>query len=509
MPGHVPDPGARQDLYEVMRSDVPFERKARAALSLGKAYLRMDFGLLTRTDTKTDDWEILAITDTSDGEFSDCLELDLSTSVFRQTMADHGQVAIHDVSNQGWADDPAFETHGINSFLGTTFVVNGDRYGTVCFLSGDPRREPFSEEETMFAELVSRMLERELERERQEAAITRQTNLAMVLNRVLRHNLRNDMTVIRGYTQLLADTIEDESVGEIALNHIDNLLALSQKARELDRTIAFEFEYEEADVVSLVEGIVDTIEDRYPSATIRFDHDGPVTATVLPSLERAIRELVENAAKHSGQTPTIRISLEADPNTVEIRIEDDGPGLDNNEVAVLETGTETPLAHGSGLGLWLTHWIVTSQDGHVDATVTDDGTTMTISVPRTPDIDVHQQVAQLQRTRDQYQAAFDEAVDAMVIVNDDARIIDANRRSTEIYGLERPKLLGREIPEFLPNDFDFEAEWRKFQDSRGVRDTVTIVGGDGVKREVEYTARTDIVPGLHLIVSRETNGHVA
>ncbi|MFW5958879.1 MAG: ATP-binding protein, partial [Natronomonas sp.] len=319
----------------------------------------------------------------------------------------------------------------------------------------------------------------------------------------------NDMTVIRGYTQLLADTIEDESLGEIALNHIDNLLALSQKARELDRTIAFEFEYEETDVVSLVEGIVDTIEDRYPSATIRFDHDGPVTATVLPSLERAIRELVENAAKHSGQTPTIRISLEADPNTVEIRIADDGPGLDDNEVAVLETGTETPLAHGTGLGLWLTHWIVTSQDGHVDATVTDDGTTMTISVPRTPDMDVHQQVAQLQRTRDQYQAAFDEAVDAMVIVNDDARIIDANRRSTEIYGLERPKLLGREIPEFLPEGFDFEAEWREFQDSRGVRDTVTIVGGDGVKREVEYTARTDIVPGLHLIVSRETNGHVA
>ncbi|MFP4626517.1 MAG: ATP-binding protein, partial [Natronomonas sp.] len=247
----------------------------------------------------------------------------------------------------------------------------------------------------------------------------------------------------------------------------------------------------------------------YPSATIRFDHDGPVTATVLPSLERAIRELVENAAKHSGQTPTIRISLKADPNTVEIRIADDGPGLDDNEVAVLETGTETPLAHGTGLGLWLTHWIVTSQDGHVDATVTDDGTTMTISVPRTPDMDVHQQVAQLQRTRDQYQAAFDEAVDAMVIVNDDARIIDANRRSTEIYGLERPKLLGREIPEFLPEGFDFEAEWREFQDSRGVRDTVTIVGGDGVKREVEYTARTDIVPGLHLIVSRETNGHVA
>lgn len=503
MGDHISAQEARKRLYEVMRSDAPFEEKARDALALGEAYLGVDNGHLARIDTETDHWEAIVSTDSSAGQFPPGLELDLGTTYCRRAIADIDQVALHDASNQGWTNDPAFETHGLDCYLGTSLIVDNEPYGTVCFVSGDPRSEPFSTEEAMFAELITRMLERELERDQQEAAFTRQSNLATVLNRVLRHNLRNDLAIIRGYTQLMADTLEEESFGETALHHIDKLLALSQKARELDRVIDAEFDHEQVEVVSLVEGIVDTVEHAYPSAAIHLQYEEPVTATVLPSFERAVRELIENAAKHSDERPTIQITIEAVPDAVEIRIEDDGPGLADHEIAVLESGTETPLSHGTGLGLWLAHWIVTSQEGSIDATVTDDGTTMTISVPRTPAPNGHQQVAELQQTRNQYQAAFDEANDAMAIINNDARIVDANWKATEIYGLERAKLLGRELPEFLPDEFDFQAEWRAFQDTSEVRDTVTIIGADGVERSVEYTARTDIVPDLHLVVVRE------
>ena len=46
-------------------------------------------------------------------------------------------------------------------------------------------------------------------------------------------------------------------------------------------------------------------------------------------------------------------------------VADNGPGIPESERRVFTEGTETPLSHGSGLGLWLTEWIVTRSNGHL------------------------------------------------------------------------------------------------------------------------------------------------
>ena len=493
---------ARRKLYELIRSDAPFEQKAEEALELGRRYLGVENGHLTRIDRETEHWEALISTDAVDGRFPPGLELDLGETFCRRTITESAPIALHDAPNQGWSDDPAFEAHALHCYHGTTIVIEGKPYGTVCFVAGDPREEAFSNGETMFVELITRLLERELERERHEAELAKQANLATVLNRVLRHNLRNDMAVIRGYTQLMANELPDVQAGETALDHIDSLIEFSEKARELDRVVAAESEREPTDIVALVREIVEAVGEDYENASVRFDGDDPITVAVLPSFGRAVEELVENACKHGGDSPTVGISIAIVPNAVEIEIADDGPGLADHEREVLRTGAETPLIHGSGLGLWLVHWIVTSHNGSVEAAATESGTTMTISIPRTYGTDVQRQLSRLVRARDQYRAAFEEATDAMVIIDDGARIVDANAKAEELYGMNGRALLGRSIPEFLPDDFDFERAWYEFQDDGKGRDTVTITGADGVTRQVEYSATTDIIPGQHLVVSR-------
>ena len=447
---------ARQRLYEVIRGDRSFEQKARTALELGRRYLGVDDAHLTRVDEETDHWEALVSTDPSDGDFPPGPELDLGTTYCRRTVKADDRIALHDAPNQGWADDPAFEAHGLHCYHGTTLVLDGEPYGTLCFLSESPRTGPFNEAETMFAELIARMLEREL---------------------------------------------ENETIGEPSPRNIDRLLDLETKAGEPDRVIAGAEESVQTDVRALVRGLADEVQRDHPDASVTVESGDQVTAELLPSFERAITELVRNAARHGGAAPTVTIAVTRVPNAVEIRITDDGPGLDQHEIDVFETGAETPLTHGSGLGLWLVYWIVTNHDGSIDATADDDGTTVTVTVPEQRISAATDQVASLSRARDRYESAFEAAGDGMTITDREGHILDVNARAAETYGLDRKRLLGRHIGEFLPDDVD-DAIWEN-ADGDARHCEMSVRNADGERRLVECTAKAGFVPGQSLVISRD------
>ena len=494
---------ARKQLHEIVRQDVPFNEKAREALELGKQYLGVDNGYVTRIDEETDHWEVVVTTDTEDGQALPGLELELQDTYCREAIEDDPPLALHDAPNQGWGDDPAFEKSGEHTYLGTPLITEEEPYGTVCFAAQDPRSESSTEAETQFTDHLTRLLERELEKELIESELTNQTNLAAVLHRVLRHNLRNDLSVIRGHTELITQQLDDDATVETVLNHIDDLIDLSQKARELEKVITTSSERQVTGIGSLIENVVEGITQEYPGASIAVEYDYEIQGRVLENFDRAIEELIENAVKHSGDDPSVTVTIDTVPNAIEIGIRDNGPGLPDHEAEVLTSGEETPLAHGSGLGLWLAYWIVTSHDGSIDPEVTQYGTTMNITIPRKPPVTAQEQLTEVTRSRDKYKTAFEQSSDAITIINDDGRIIDANEAASTIFGVETTELLGRSLTEFLSDDFAFGAERQDFQEPGEKRDTTTVIGADGVERIIEYSGTADIIPGQHLLVSRD------
>ena len=72
-----------------------------------------------------------------------------------------------------------------------------------------------------------------------------------------------------------------------------------------------------------------------------------------------------------------------------------------------------------------------------------------------------------------------------------------------MYGLTRERLLGRSILDFLPDDFDFESIWSQFKETGTDRSTTSVTAADGDEHTVEYSATADIVPGQHLVISRD------
>jgi len=107
------------------------------------------------------------------------------------------------------------------------------------------------------------------------------------------------------------------------------------------------------------------------------------------------------------------------------------------------------------------------------------------------------------RQQERFEASFQRAFDAMVIADDDGQYIEANQSACDLFGLEKEDLLGRSIEDFLPEEFDFEAAWRQFEDTAVDRGTLQIIRDDGEQRVVEYAATANIVTGEHLSVLRD------
>jgi PAS domain S-box-containing protein len=208
-----------------------------------------------------------------------------------------------------------------------------------------------------------------------------------VFNRVLRHNIRNDMNVIVGQAELLARDLTDDShqerVEEIRRMGED-LLSLGEKARLFQQIDDRDRETTTVDLQQTLTGVAESLHGEYPDGTIEIEGSAAM-ATVDPTIDIAFRELCENAVQHTDSPdPTVRVGITSlyDGEQVAVTVTDDGPGLSDQDRAVLEEGVETPLRHGSGLGLWIATWVVERSGGSISVPETGDGgTTIRVTLP--------------------------------------------------------------------------------------------------------------------------------
>lgn len=212
--------------------------------------------------------------------------------------------------------------------------------------------------------------------------------LRQVLSRVLRHNLRNDLQVIRAQASTIpsADEAELDELVDTIVGKVDDLAHTGENARRLERIIDSEPDRVTVDVASVVATVVDRARGSHPAATIETDLPDWATASADSHLVMAVEDLVDNAIVHANDpAPRVRVSVAVTDEWVVLEVADDGPGIPEPELAVLRSGGETDLQHGSGAGLWLVTWIVERSEGELAFDTSAEGTTVTVRLPRVDD----------------------------------------------------------------------------------------------------------------------------
>lgn len=223
--------------------------------------------------------------------------------------------------------------------------------------------------------------------------VTREQRLA-VLNRILRHNVRNDMNVVLG----IGEHLQTNSVNEITENGktlsqtARRLHRVSEKALEINRMFERTVETETVTLDTTVSKIVTRLGSDYPAATLETSIAVDSVRTDARILRKVLEEVVANALEHAGEAPTVHIEGRSTDGDIELRVTDDGPGIPQSEVRPIMNGEETALEHTSSFGLWFITWGMQKLGGSVDITTTESGTQVALRIPQKREIEAETRV---------------------------------------------------------------------------------------------------------------------
>ena len=109
-----------------------------------------------------------------------------------------------------------------------------------------------------------------------------------------------------------------------------------------------------------------------------------------------------------------------------------------------------------------------------------------------------------EKNGDRYLAMlFENAVDAMAVLDDAGRFVDANPAACELIGLSRDRLMESNLADTMESDVDHVALWNTFKREGKYRGQRWMVRGDGTRRLVEVLANTNVLPDRHLAIWRD------
>ncbi len=195
-----------------------------------------------------------------------------------------------------------------------------------------------------------------------------------ILNRILRHDIRNDMNIIMMKGEALKDNIEQDSREHIEriLKTSDHIIELTKVAKNLIETFEEKKEdkkeLEEKELDSILREKIDKAKSAYDNLTISVKQDIPsVNVKGDEMLSSIFTNIFKNAVQHNDkQKPEIDLFFEESKSYITVCIADNGPGIpDDMKDKVFGRGEKGLESKGTGVGLFLVDQLTKRYNGEV------------------------------------------------------------------------------------------------------------------------------------------------
>ena len=228
------------------------------------------------------------------------------------------------------------------------------------------------------------------ERQQYEDDLERINEELEMLNRVVRHDIRNDMAVILGWGERLEDHVDD--AGEKQLRRMltsgKHITELTEIARDFVETLTGD---EEVDVKptglrQMLTNEVALRREAHPDAEIRLDEPIPdVSVRANEMLSSVFRNLLNNAVQHNDKaTPIVEVAVEERNDDVSVTVADNGPGVpEPQRERIFGKGEQSLESSGTGIGLYLVQTLLDQYGGEVRVEDNEpEGAVFTVTLPK-------------------------------------------------------------------------------------------------------------------------------
>lgn len=334
-----------REIYDIISdSDRSFEAQVEALLTLGQRVIGAEYGSLARVEGDEYTFEVVVA---PDGTIEAGDTFDISATNCERTIVTEETVTMADIATDepAYADRPPHAEFGVDCYIGTPVLVDGDVYGTFCFYGTESRSEPFSAWEITFVDLLGKWISRELDRQRVEDRLNRRNEQLNRVASAVTHDLRGPLSVAKGRLELATRESPSRHHDEIAVA-LDRIDELSEELLLLARAEDAAVEFEPIDLAAVArrswrctatdEAVLNVATERTIAADRR-------------QLQRLLENVFDNAIEHGGTDVTVTLGELGDGSG--FYIEDDGSGITPSDAdRVFESGYSTAEG-GTGLGL--------------------------------------------------------------------------------------------------------------------------------------------------------------
>lgn len=205
-----------------------------------------------------------------------------------------------------------------------------------------------------------------------------------VLHRYLRHNLGNELNIIRGYADMLLDESNDDGRGPARIIHetAGDIITTLELVKIVSAEIRAERpNYAGVDIGRVLEESVSDVE----AETVFLDGDS-LTNCQVRATERFIpilRESLESLSQYVEADESIRIETLRRPDNVAIELRCDGWDIPPEELSELDSPADrTATYHPNSIDLWLIKAMTREYGGHIDyGRAPDDETVLRVVLP--------------------------------------------------------------------------------------------------------------------------------